>query len=49
MKRRLEVLLGLPPDRVSVKARSGEGLDSIGRGEALAVHCTVVVVSKDRP
>jgi len=47
IKTSLQELLGLPPDRVSVKARTNEGLGAIGRGEALAVHCTVVVREKE--
>jgi 2-C-methyl-D-erythritol 2,4-cyclodiphosphate synthase len=34
-------LLGLPLDRVGVKAKTGEGLDAVGRGEAIA--CTAIV------
>ncbi|OWY69612.1 2-C-methyl-D-erythritol 2,4-cyclodiphosphate synthase [cyanobacterium TDX16] len=34
-------LLGLSPDRVAVKAKTNEGLDAIGRGEA--VGCMAVV------
>lgn len=34
-------LLGLSTDRVAVKAKTGEGLDAVGRGEA--VGCTAVV------
>jgi 2-C-methyl-D-erythritol 4-phosphate cytidylyltransferase/2-C-methyl-D-erythritol 2,4-cyclodiphosphate synthase len=43
IKASLCALLGLPPDRVAVKARTNEGLDAIGRGEAIAVHCVAVV------
>ena len=34
-------LLGVPADAVSVKAKTNEGLDAVGRGEAIA--CTAVV------
>lgn len=34
-------LVGLPADAVSVKAKTNEGLDAVGRGEAIA--CTAVV------
>ncbi len=40
----LQTLLALPADRVAVKARTNEGLDAIGRGEAMATHCVAVVV-----
>lgn len=35
-------LLGLTPDRVNVKATTNEGLDAIGRGEALACWAAVL-------
>lgn len=34
-------LLGLPADAVSIKAKTNEGVDAVGRGEAIA--CTAVV------
>ena len=34
-------LVGLPDDAVSIKAKTGEGLDAVGRGEAIA--CTAIV------
>lgn len=34
-------------DSVSIKARTNEGLDSIGRGEAIATQAIVVLVKKD--
>jgi len=41
-------LLGLPRDAVSIKAKTGEGVDAVGRGEAIA--CTAIVaLSTDRP
>src|SRR5262249_55441246 len=39
----LSVLLGLPPDAVGVKATTNEGLDAIGRGEAMACWATVLL------
>lgn len=45
IKASLCALLALPPDRVAVKARTNEGLDAVGRGEAIAVHCVAVAVS----
>jgi len=39
----LATLLGLPPDRVSVKAKTGEGVGHIGRGEAIGCHAVVLV------
>ena len=37
----LASLLGLEPDAVAVKAKTGEGVGPIGRGEALACHVVV--------
>ena len=34
-------LCGLPPEAVSVKAKTNEGVDAVGRGEAIA--CTTIV------
>lgn len=41
MRQSLAGLLALPPDRVNIKAKTNEGLDAVGRGEAIA--CTAVV------
>ena len=30
-------------DRVSVKAKTNEGVDAVGRGEAIAAHAVVVL------
>lgn len=37
-KQSLAALLSVPPERVNLKAKSHEGIDSIGRGEAIACH-----------
>jgi 2-C-methyl-D-erythritol 2,4-cyclodiphosphate synthase len=36
-------LLGLPGEAVGVKARTNEGLDAVGRREAIACHAVVVL------
>jgi len=36
-------VLGIEAARVSVKAKTNEGVDAIGRGEAIAVHAVVLV------
>ncbi len=43
MRARLADAMGLDPIMVSVKAKTNEGLDAIGRGEAVAVHAIAVV------
>lgn len=37
-------LLDLPPDAVGVKATTNEGLDAVGRGEAIACWASATVV-----
>lgn len=36
-------LLGLPPDAVNVKAKTGEKVGHIGRGEAIGCHAVVLL------
>lgn len=44
IRARLAGALGLTPDRVSVKAKTNEGVDAVGRGEAIAAHAVAVLV-----
>jgi 2-C-methyl-D-erythritol 2,4-cyclodiphosphate synthase len=44
MRERLAAALGIDIDCVSVKAKTGEGLDSIGRGEAMAAHAIALLI-----
>ena len=43
MQGSLGALLGLPKDAVSVKAKSTDGLGSIGRGEGIAAHAVALL------
>ena len=43
MRERLAGLMGLPLDRVSVKASTNNGLGSIGRAEGVAVLAVVML------
>ncbi|MFA4973038.1 MAG: 2-C-methyl-D-erythritol 2,4-cyclodiphosphate synthase [bacterium] len=43
MRERISGILNLPIDSVSVKARTNEGLDAIGKGDAIAVQAIVLV------
>ena len=43
MKANLAELLGVPADCVNVKAKTGEGVGHIGRGEAIGCHAVVLV------
>jgi 2-C-methyl-D-erythritol 2,4-cyclodiphosphate synthase len=40
-------LLGLPADAVNVKAKTGERVGHIGRGEAIGCHAVVLIQKKD--
>ncbi len=46
MQWRLAEALGIAPDQVSVKAKTNEGLDAIGRGEAIAAQAIMLVTRK---
>jgi len=41
MRKTLESVLDLPADRISIKARTNEGMGFVGRGEGVAVFAVV--------
>ena len=43
MRQRIATLLDVPAERVNVKAKTNEGLDAIGRGEAIAATAVVLL------
>ncbi len=43
MRRSIAAALAIGPERVGVKAKSNEGLDAVGRGEALAAWAVALV------
>ena len=45
--RRIAEILGIGVDLVSVKAKSGEGVGSIGQEETLAAQCVVLIERND--
>lgn len=45
MRSRLARALGVRPEQISVKAKTGEGLDAVGRGEALRCDAVVLLAS----
>lgn len=47
MRENIAADLGLPPAAVNVKAKTGETLGSIGRGEGVAAQAVVLVTWKD--
>ncbi len=44
MRQRLAAALGTDSERISLKAKTNEGVDSVGAGEAVACFATVLVV-----
>jgi 2-C-methyl-D-erythritol 4-phosphate cytidylyltransferase/2-C-methyl-D-erythritol 2,4-cyclodiphosphate synthase len=49
MRARLAGILGLPVERVSIKARTAEGLGAVGRCEAVEVHAAVLMEARSTP
>lgn len=45
MKEKIAGVLGVELNHISLKARSNEGLDAVGRGEAIAVQTVVMLKS----
>jgi 2-C-methyl-D-erythritol 2,4-cyclodiphosphate synthase len=43
MRQALADALGVPPERVSIKGRTNEGLGEIGRGEAIAAYAVALI------
>ncbi|HSA58354.1 MAG TPA: 2-C-methyl-D-erythritol 2,4-cyclodiphosphate synthase [bacterium] len=39
----IATLLGISVDRINLKAKRGEGMDAVGRGEAVAAHVVVLL------
>ncbi len=46
MTRKLAAALGLKPSQISVKAKTGEGLGAIGRGEAVRADAVALIQGK---
>jgi 2-C-methyl-D-erythritol 2,4-cyclodiphosphate synthase len=44
MREALAKALGITPDRIHLKAKTNEGVDAIGRGEAIASHVVATLV-----
>ena len=43
IQRCLADALGIDPSQVSVKAKTNEGVDAVGRGEAIAAHAVALL------
>ncbi len=46
IRQSLATVLGVETDRISVKAKTNEGVDAIGRGEAIAAHAIALLRSR---
>lgn len=44
---RIASLLDLSPEQVGIKAKTGEGLGAVGRGEAIMAECIVLIEPSD--
>ena len=47
IRERVSHVLGVPADRVGLKAKTNEGMDAVGRGEAIASHAVAVLRAGD--
>jgi 2-C-methyl-D-erythritol 2,4-cyclodiphosphate synthase len=47
MRKKLAAALGIKPSQVSVKAKTGEGVDAVGRGEALRADAVALIHSQE--
>src|SRR5580693_5512266 len=46
MREALAKSLGVPPEKIHLKAKTNEGVDAIGRGEAIAAHVVATLSSR---
>jgi len=49
MRERIAEIAGIAVSATSVKAKSGEGVDAVGRGEAMAARAIVLLELRSRP
>ena len=47
LRQRLADILGIEVERVGLQAKTGEGLDAVGREEAIAAQCVALLETKD--
>jgi 2-C-methyl-D-erythritol 2,4-cyclodiphosphate synthase len=45
MKKKVAAALGIKPAQVSIKAKTGEGQDAVGRGEAIRVDAVALITA----
>jgi len=46
MRKKVAEVLGILPSQISLKAKSGEGLDAVGRGEAVRADAVALIASR---
>ena len=46
MREALARALGVPAEKIHLKAKTNEGVDAIGRGEAIAAHVVATIVAR---
>jgi 2C-methyl-D-erythritol 2,4-cyclodiphosphate synthase len=46
MRERIGAAIGVDASRVSVKGKTNEGGDAVGRGEAIAAHAIALIRSR---
>ena len=46
MREALSRALGVPPEKIHLKAKTNEGVDAIGRGEAIAAHVVATISAR---
>ena len=49
MRERLATALGIDVERISLKAKTNEGVDAVGAGEAVACHAVVLIARGVNP
>lgn len=47
MRTKLAETLGIEPTQLNIKAKTNEGLDAIGRGEAIGAQVIVMIVTEN--
>jgi 2-C-methyl-D-erythritol 2,4-cyclodiphosphate synthase len=46
MRERLAKALGVPAEKIHIKAKTNEGVDTVGRGEAIAAHVVATLAGR---
>jgi 2-C-methyl-D-erythritol 2,4-cyclodiphosphate synthase len=46
MREALAKALGVPAEKIHLKAKTNEGVDAVGRGEAIAAHVVATLISR---